>query len=73
MLIYDTGAAVKVPACFEDLKSWITSAFILNSGKSKAIALSPKLLSNRISAQIIPLGGVSVACSELWEKTWMNL
>lgn len=47
----DTNKLVKLQACLKDIKTWITSNFLLlNSDKTEVIALRPKYLIKMLSS-----------------------
>lgn len=55
---------VKLQACLKDIKTWMTSNFLLlNSDKTEVIALGPEHLRNKLCSDIALIDGLAVASS----------
>ncbi|XP_034041739.1 uncharacterized protein LOC117524118, partial [Thalassophryne amazonica] len=60
----DTHQLAKLQDCLTDIKTWMTSNFLLlNSDKTEVIVLGPKNLRNMVSNQILTLDGITLTSS----------
>lgn len=58
----ETNQLVKLQACVDDIKSWMTCNFLmLNSDKTEVILLGPKLLRSSLSKDIATIDGIAIA------------
>lgn len=53
----ETEQLVKLRACLIDIKSWMTSNFLLNANETEVIVFSPELLRDRLD-RITLLDGI---------------
>lgn len=60
---------VKLWACLKDIKSWMTSDFLLNSDETEVIVFGPKLLRARLD-HIILLDGIYLTSNPALRNLW---
>jgi len=60
----ETNRLVRLQACLEDIKTWMTqNCLLLNSDKTEVVLFGPERFREKLSSYIVTLDGVSLGSS----------